>query len=88
MPETDRLGPEEQQLWAGLTAIRGNCFWQWLRAQMEERQAYLQQRLALSPDWGEFRFACGQLDALQQLLRQIREIENVMEQRREKDELC
>ena len=89
MPEEEKYGPEEErrQLWAGLTSIGGNCFWQWLRAQMEERLAYVQQRLSLSADWSEFRFACGQLDALSQLLRQIGEIECTMEQRRDEDDV-
>lgn len=93
MPEQARgaadISEEERrrQLWAGLTAIGGNCFWQWLRAQMEDRLAYLQQRLAQSADWSEFRFTCGQLEALGQLLRQIREIETTMEQRRDEDDV-
>ena len=93
MPEQARgaadISEEERrrQLWAGLTAIGGNCFWQWLRSQMEDRLAYLQQRLAQSADWSEFRFFCGQLEALGQLLRQIREIETTMEQRRDEDDV-
>lgn len=90
MPEEERGGAEEErrrQLWAGLTAIGGNCFWQWLRAQMEERLDYVQQRLPQSADWSEFRFGCGQLEALQQLLRQIREVEYTMEQRRDEYEV-
>ena len=91
MPEDIRQEPSpteaERRLWAGLTSISGNCFWQWLRSQMEQRLAYLRQRLAESADWSQFRFISGQLDALQQLLRQIQEIENTMQQRRDEDEV-
>ena len=57
MPEKINGGPDEERrtLWAGLSSIGGNPFWQWLRGQMEERQAYLQQRLQKSADWSEFR---------------------------------
>lgn len=89
MPEKINGGPDEERrtLWAGLSSIGGNPFWQWLRGQMEERQAYLQQRLQKSADWSEFRFIGGQLEALTQLLRQIEEIENTMQRRDEDDVL-
>lgn len=89
MPEKINDGPDEERraLWAGLSSIGGNPFWQWLRGQMEERQAYLQQRLQKSADWSEFRFIGGQLEALTQLLRQIEEIENTMQRRDEDDVL-
>ena len=89
MPEKINGGPDEERrtLWAGLSSIGGNPFWQWLRSQMEERQAYLQQRLQKSADWSEFRFIGGQLEALTQLLRQIEEIENTMQRRDEDDVL-
>ncbi|MBO7667688.1 MAG: hypothetical protein J6T26_04425 [Firmicutes bacterium] len=89
MPQLSKEGPEEERraLWAGLSSIGGNCFWQWLRRQMEERRAYLQQRLVMSADWSEFRFTGGQLEALNQLLRQIEEIENTMQRRDEDDVL-
>ena len=89
MPEKINGGPDEKRrtLWAGLSSIGGNPFWQWLRGQMEERQAYLQQRLQKSADWSEFRFIGGQLEALTQLLRQIEEIENTMQRRDEDDVL-
>ena len=89
MPELTNSGPEGERraLWAGLGSISGNPFWQWLRSQMEQRQAYLQQRLQKSADWSEFRFIGGQLEALTQLLRQIEEIENTMQRRDEDDVL-
>ena len=89
MPEKESGVSDEERraLWAGLTSIGGNCFWQWLRAQMEDRLAYLQQRLTYSADWSEFRFVCGQQEALGRLLRQIKEIENAMEQRRDEDDV-
>lgn len=90
MPQQINDGPDEERrraLWAGLSSMAGNCFWQWLRGQMEERQAYLQQRLQKSADWSEFRFIGGQLEALTQLLRQIEEIENTMQRRDEDDVL-
>ena len=84
---TDLTEEDRRLLWAGLNSISSNCFWQWLRAQMEERLEYLRQRLAGSGDWSQFRFISGQLDALQQLLNQIREIENTMQRRDEDDVL-
>lgn len=89
MPQRTNDGPdgERRSLWAGLSSMAGNPFWQWLRGRMEERQAYLQQRLQKSADWSEFRFTCGQLEALSQLLRQIEEIENTMQRRDEDDVL-
>lgn len=90
MPEKE-FGPadreEARRLQAGLSAIGGNCFWQWFRTLLEERTVYLQQRLARSSDWSQFRYISGQLGALQQLLGQIREIERSNEEGRDEDEV-
>ena len=63
-----------QELNLALHNLSGNAFWQWLCATVGERRLYLQQRLRAAADWPEHCFVNGQLDAVDQLTRQVREI--------------
>ena len=65
-----------RELRLALYTLRGNAFWLWLRRTMVQRLDYLEQRLRQAANWEEHCFTGGQLDAVEQLLKQIAEIEN------------
>jgi len=85
--QTAPAGEEARERYEAYCAARHNAFWQWLHTRMEERCAYLRQRVLQAADWTEYSRICGQLEALQGILAEVAAVCAPFEERREADDL-